>query len=757
MAKRRRERSLDLPFLVGATRIGDHAFPLHLDRSYINSAPTRMLTAAAASSSEHQPSSSQPQVIVEKITRGHSCILCQQRKVRCDRAKPCSNCIKAKAECIHRAPIPPRRRKKKSSEANLVARLKKAEELLRKHGVPFEYDNVEEEAEMALPFSPKSNPVKGTLLAERGNSRLIENPLWVNLKEEIQESSGALQDFSSDDESDTRGYPDASSILIIQRSYSEDLLSLHPEPVHIFKLWQTFLVNVNPLIKIFHAPTVQQTILDSSCDLENVPKTSEALMFSIYLLAVTSLNNEECENTYGESRESLITKYCYATQQALINANYLKSLSIAVLQAYTLFLLSLQKNHDPHSFWILSGSAVRIAQRLGLHHDGSTQNIPPFESEMRRRLWWQIISIDFRAGRLSGSGFPSWIHQYNTKLPSNISDSDLSPTMTELPSERLGATEMLYCSLRYELSLAIREMIMIRKGEKNNWIADTDLTHAMNAAKDKVVDELEARFQKRYINFCDPSIPLHYITINTARSMICNMRLMGTYGCKTQEQHAKMPQEERDSIFAQSLKLLEYDTLCFSNSIVQGYLWYIESYFQFDALIYLLGELRSRTTGDMVDKAWQQIKLYYGFHPELITDTKNYLYLALGNMTVKAWAKKEEAMSVLLGSTQLEPPPRYISILRSQRNGTQRQTKVVIPSNQQTTNQPTNLPIANQSFERTYTTNSFQEPSFSNPTDSWSNLDFSSLNASTPDPSSTDSMEWSYWQTLIHGEFPTFH
>jgi hypothetical protein len=73
------------------------------------------------------------------ITRGHSCILCQQRKVRCDQQKPCANCVKAQVDCKVIPPQPPkRRRKKKLQERDLVARLKKYEELMSQHGLNFE-------------------------------------------------------------------------------------------------------------------------------------------------------------------------------------------------------------------------------------------------------------------------------------------------------------------------------------------------------------------------------------------------------------------------------------------------------------------------------------------------------------------------------------------------------------------------------------------------------------------------------------------
>jgi hypothetical protein len=122
---------------------------------------------------------------------------------------------------------------------------------------------------------------------------------------------------------------------------SKDLTSLHPQPVHIFRLWQTFLVNVNPLVKLFHAPTVQQIILDASGDLQNVPKHTEALMFAIYLLAVTSLQPEECETMFADTQSNLLSKYSHGTQQALINAKFMKSLSLTTLNAFVLYLVSI--------------------------------------------------------------------------------------------------------------------------------------------------------------------------------------------------------------------------------------------------------------------------------------------------------------------------------------------------------------------------------------------------------------------------------
>lgn len=139
--------------------------------------------------------------------------------------------------------------------------------------------------------------------------------------------------------------------------------------------------------------------------------------------------------------------------------------------------------------------AVRIAQRMGLSSDGTSYGLPPFETEMRRRLWWQIIILDCRTSEVSGSG-PSILHRgWTTNLPVNNNDSDLYPGMREWPIEYPGPTEMVYALPRCE---AIQRFLL------------TGCQPAGDAAsQDKEIDGLADHLQQRHLKFCDASVPLH--------------------------------------------------------------------------------------------------------------------------------------------------------------------------------------------------------------------------------------------------------
>jgi len=101
------------------------------------------------------------------------------------------------------------------------------------------------------------------------------------------------------------------------------------------------LDNVNPLIKVFHAPSVQQTILDATTNLEEIPKNIEALMFGIYAAALISMQEDECQKLFNESIEIVLFRFQAGARRALHRAGYMISSDIIVLQAFTLYLVGL--------------------------------------------------------------------------------------------------------------------------------------------------------------------------------------------------------------------------------------------------------------------------------------------------------------------------------------------------------------------------------------------------------------------------------
>ena len=130
------------------------------------------------------------------------------------------------------------------------------------------------------------------------------------------------------------------NILFGSRQVTVELSTLHPVPVHIFRLWQIYLENVNPLLRVTHTPTLQGRIIEAAGNLANVPAALEALMFSIYSMAVLSLAEEDCQAIFGMPKADLLKKFQFGCQQALLNCGFLRSADRDCLTALYLHLVS---------------------------------------------------------------------------------------------------------------------------------------------------------------------------------------------------------------------------------------------------------------------------------------------------------------------------------------------------------------------------------------------------------------------------------
>lgn len=148
------------------------------------------------------PSKPVPQTQPGKPIKLISCVQCQQRKVKCNKESPCSHCTKSRLECIYRPPAPPRRGKRKPTEADLLARLRRCEELLRGSGIQVDDEgNVSgTEANSEAATNTKSTEAeiaasKGQLYAHamiQANAGQFEDPSLPNETSKSASDSGVM-------------------------------------------------------------------------------------------------------------------------------------------------------------------------------------------------------------------------------------------------------------------------------------------------------------------------------------------------------------------------------------------------------------------------------------------------------------------------------------------------------------------------------------------------------------------------------------
>ncbi|MCJ1410252.1 hypothetical protein MMC19_004337 [Ptychographa xylographoides] len=589
----------------------------------------------------------------------YTCHTCATRKVKCDKVIPiCSSCRKGKLECFYQAPPPRRRKRKLSGDVN--ERLARYERILHHHGLlPQDADTLPStEGTPQDPISLRLNePLSsrmGKLLASEGKSRYIDSSLWRPLQdddmqrmsddeeeEEDQVGAGVTEDFTSD--------PFTGAFMGSQAS----LLYCHPTHADAMMLWKTHSENVEPICKVLHIPSTLNMVEMVSQQPEMASKADECVLFAIYHFAVFSMTEEECVKKFGQSRATLLQRYHFATRQALVNASFLKTTEMSIMQALVLFLLPCRFSYDPHTYWILTGIAVRIGQRMGLHRDGEKLGLPPFDVQMRRRLFYQIIPLDGVASQISGTGMAIWPESWDTQEPLNINDDQIWPGMTENPEAQSGATEMIFCLAR---SCVGR---IIAGAGRPSLVADSRQFKDYNEIE-PVIAKAEREVEEKYIRYCDIVNPLHFLTIGSARSAITAMRLRVRL---PKVRNRTVTHAERRELFQLSQKIIDTDTAAYAHLSVKKYLWHVISFWawgSWDSLIFILTSLwqSDLLEPEETDGAWSRVEQVYNNHSELL-ESKRALQIAVRRLTLKAWDANPARPSV--------PEPAFITRLRSLR------------------------------------------------------------------------------------------
>lgn len=153
------------------------------------------------------------------------------------------------------------------------------------------------------------------------------------------------------------------------------------------------------------------------------------------------------------------------------------------------------------------GTICRLAFRMGYHRDpGSLSEISPFDAEMRRRLWLNIVQID--ALMSFQMGFPSMIPPQfcDTAVPRNLEFSDLQPDMTTLPSPRSFSehTPAMYTIVKSSIMGVFKKIV---SHTQLPIVPPYDATLALEAEMRSTYVSVPEMYQPRNVNqsFTDPS------------------------------------------------------------------------------------------------------------------------------------------------------------------------------------------------------------------------------------------------------------
>ncbi|RGP79206.1 hypothetical protein FLONG3_2642 [Fusarium longipes] len=434
------------------------------------------------------PSSSSQNETTLKIW---SCVICRRRKIRCDRKDPCSNCVKNKIECHfpvtgriprrNRAPLTSKTPAQKQSE--LLSRLRRLESVVTELAAQVEdQDGAEERhqqitvdasgtdspwatsssAAAAVADSTEEDEDFGRLVVDKDGGLHVGNRFWSVFCVEVDNILQVIHDVAdySDPsnssimtEPTTNGNPPPLSHLGFvfgSAEFSKALDGLNPMPSQMLFIWQTYVENVDPFIKVLHTLTMEKTIKELKGNFSSCGSAIEALLFAISFAAIASLDEESVSYNFSTPKEQLLQRYQFGTEQSLARANFLSTKDITVIQALVIYLSLLPNIGAQDKVFPLTGLVLRLAKAAGLHREDSDQR-SQLGREIRRRLWWQICFIDSASRRPEASDLSITPASFSTELPTNSDDTDLDSSTSQVPIPNQGSTGVTLCLIRCEL------------------------------------------------------------------------------------------------------------------------------------------------------------------------------------------------------------------------------------------------------------------------------------------------------------------
>lgn len=311
-----------------------------------------------------------------------SCTVCRRRKVRCDRRVPCGNCKRAGEDCVPSIPShAPRGRqggRKKRTDGELLERVAKLEGLLREvEGNPDgdKITSVHPNATAAVNLkggSPQAVVLDSqdrsrgvcnvstnhtTQDSESGLDRYMGTSFWLTLSEEIAglkdilNGSSDQEDEAEDEQTPPSSLSSPGTQQLHEANHSCFIISptslvenpCDPTPHQLYSFCEIYLINVDPVFKILHAPSLRRYLQEGATALDCSPgaRGLEALKSAICFAATTSMTDGECRHRIGEDRLVLMATYQAGTELALAKADLVNTVEMSTLQAMTIYLVTI--------------------------------------------------------------------------------------------------------------------------------------------------------------------------------------------------------------------------------------------------------------------------------------------------------------------------------------------------------------------------------------------------------------------------------
>ncbi|OBS22807.1 hypothetical protein FPOA_09133 [Fusarium poae] len=562
-----------------------------------------------------------------------ACLQCSQRKTKCDRVNPCTACIRSNLSCSVPGPRAPRKARRRNHH-DIHDRLIRLENLLLGlQEIPTQYQG-------GTGMDGDKCMMREGHTAEFGTSKLwhIAFQNFDNVKKQIDKEIEELGPWPDTEMPWDSNCAQEFTCLLDESSMPKtpDVINI-PDPNQILLLGEIYLQRVQPVMSLLHIPVFTDLITWATSCLVDIPPMTRALMWSCFSMAIATLDTEHCKDLLNLDKNEAVLCTLFNFPHSNLDWQY---------------QMSSQNLHNESEDWIFNGVLMRMAYKLGLHRDGTEFNLSPYETEMRRRVWWQLTLSEVRKSALSGFLEPDLPSDRTTRLPNNVNDHDLFPDMTEDVVSIDGPADTTYSVMSYEANkilldccgLSHIEDIIVNQSDSHR----NERTLPISAAACQLfVTKLNIRLGVMEKLYCDESAGPIYEAAMRIRPGITKIFTSLSNAITVASEPSK-------SFYENHIDLAEYaqDSI---EAMHPWFRWTAWLNFRLREVYYSIGVLEQDSNEEILQRTWYLLARYYGSY-ESIWDLEDEAVRTAAYIVLRAWEKRTLELTCRFGQSELIAP-----------------------------------------------------------------------------------------------------